>query len=506
MRPAAFRGARGPLWRVSGLSVAGALAFLTAHVVLGLSMRRWPVLASVHAVATLLVGLWWALLRPRPVQVAYVGAYIAGCEVLWRMSGASIFWEFGKYATCLVFGASILRLGRLRVPARVPAYFLLLLPSAVLTAVTFSASEARNRISFNLSGPLALMLSMWFFMGLRLSRSEIHRLLLAVTGPVLGVGAIAAAGLVTGDTVSFGHGSSFLASGGFGPNQVSAALSLGATAAFLLAQDALERLRLRVVMFLLMIVLAMQSALTFSRAGVYMLVASSLAGMLVGMRDRRRAALLLGMVAITAVLVLWIVVPAMTVITGGAIARRFADTGLTGRDTILEADLETWWNNPLLGVGPGGAMESRVSRLGAAVAAHTEFSRLLAEHGVFGLLAMVLLVVCAVKNIRRRTGGSAVLRVTMMSWSILFMLVDAMRLVAPAFAFGLASIGGIAVARRVAARPHMAEREKGPPAPVADRRGGIPASTRVDGVHAAPARAGRSGLLPDAVDIGEPLS
>jgi O-antigen ligase len=456
-RPATLREARGPLRRVSGLSVVGVLAFLAAHVVLGLSIRQWPALASVHAVATLLVGLWWALLRPRPMQVAYVGAYIAGCEVLWRMSEASIFWEFGKYATCLVFGASILRLGRLRVPARIPAYFLLLLPSAVLTAVSTSASEARNRLSFNLSGPLALMLAMWFFGGLRLSRSEIHRVLLAVMGPVLGVGAIAAADLLTAGTVTFGHGSSLLASGGFAPNQVSAALSLGAIAAFLLAQDELERLRLRVVMFLLMIILATQSALTFSRAGVYMLVASSLAGMLVGMRDMRRAALLFGMVAITAVLVLWVVVPAMTAVTGGGIVQRFADTGLTGRDTIFQADLETWWGSPLLGVGPGGAMAGRVSRVGAA-AAHTEFSRLLAEHGVFGLLAMVLLGVCAVKNIRRRTGGSAVLRVTMMSWSILFMLVDAMRLVAPAFAFGLASIGGIGVAGGVAARAGIAER------------------------------------------------
>jgi O-antigen ligase len=471
MRSASYRRIRDPLSKTGGPSLMGTLAFLAAHAMLGLGIRRWPALASVHAVVTLLVGLWWAL-RPNPVWVAYVGAYIAGSEVLWRMSEAAVFWEFGKYATCLVFGVSLLRLGRLQVPARIPAYFLLLLPSAVLTAVSTSASETRNRLSFNLSGPLALMLAMWFFRRLRLSQAEIHRVLLAVTAPVLGVGAIAAAGLLTADTVKFGHGSSLLASGGFAPNQVSAALSLAATAAFLVAQDARESPRLRALMFSVMIVLAIQSALTFSRAGVYMLVTGSLVGILVGVRDRRQAALLLGVVAIAAVLVLWAFVPVISEITGGAIVNRFADTGLTGRDSIIEADLETWWNNPVLGVGPGLAMEGRVSRFGAAAAAHTEFSRLLAEHGTFGLLAIVVLGACAFANVRGRTGGSTVLRVTMMSWSVLFMCVDAMRLVAPAFAFGLASIGGIGAPRSVAARSGIVEIEERPPTPGASRRTG----------------------------------
>ena len=55
---------------------------------------------------------------------------------------------------------------------------------------------------------------------------------------------------------------------------------------------------------------------------------------------------------------------------------------------ILLADLELWARNPILGVGPGMAAWGREEILDARISAHTEFSRLLAEHGLFGAAAL----------------------------------------------------------------------------------------------------------------------
>jgi hypothetical protein len=100
-------------------------------------------------------------------------------------------------------------------------------------------------------------------------------------------------------------------------------------------------------------------------------------------------------------------------------------------------DLELWRENPIFGVGPGMGMLYRVSML-KWVASHTEYSRLLAEHGVFGLMALLLLIVMAVRSIRR---GNSILgkamAASMIGWAFLFMMIDGMRLAAPAFAFGL---------------------------------------------------------------------
>src|SRR4051794_7125497 len=76
------------------------LAFLLIHIPFGVLVYKSSVLAYLHGLTALSVGLYYALSR-KGTHVAYVGAYIAGAEVLWRMSESSIVWEFGKYATSL---------------------------------------------------------------------------------------------------------------------------------------------------------------------------------------------------------------------------------------------------------------------------------------------------------------------------------------------------------------------------------------------------------------------
>ena len=84
------------------------------------------------------------------------------------------------------------------------------------------------------------------------------------------------------------------------------------------------------------------------------------------------------------------------------------------------------------------AYELREEYLGHKAMSHTEFTRLLAEHGVFGLLAIAILVSIAIANVHRQpiTFGKA-LFVGMLVWSSLFMMNAGMRLAAPAFLWGM---------------------------------------------------------------------
>jgi hypothetical protein len=95
--------------------------------------------------------------------------------------------------------------------------------------------------------------------------------------------------------------------------------------------------------------------------------------------------------------------------------------------------MDLWRQYPLLGVGPGG------SNFVGVGTTHTEFSRLPAEHGAFGFLALLLMLIAAAKQIHQaNTLKGKAIAVCLIGWSFLYMLNAAMRLVAPAFLFGLA--------------------------------------------------------------------
>ena len=409
------------------------LVFYMLHIPLALLIYRSPAIATAHALATFLVGLWWALrggghLAP----VAYVGAYIVGAEVLWRMAGAQVFWEFGKYACAAIFIAAMLRRNLFRGSWLPLLYFALLLPSAMLTVAAAGSSKAQEDISSNLSGPFALWICGWFFSHLRLSRQQLQRLLLALIGPVASVAVVTIYALRSSSDLTFSNNSNFVTSGGFGPNQVSNILGLGALMSFLLVMERSAELKLRALMFGVTFLCAIQCALTFSRGGLYSATGAAMAALLYLMKDRRSRVKVILISAILIGVANYIVLPRLDNLTGGALSTRLRTTDPTGRDRIAFEELEIWKENPVLGVGPGQA------RALTRAAAHTEFTRLVAEHGSLGFIALLLVITMGLRNLKgARTAKNKALVVAMMGWSFLFMVNAGMRLAAPSFAFGL---------------------------------------------------------------------
>jgi len=414
------------------------LFFLLAHVPIALLMKQLPSVATFHAIATLAVGLVWALSKRKTMlDVACVGAYIMGAEVLWRMTEAKVFWEYGKYATSAVFLTALLSRKQTEKPVLAFIYFLLLLPSAILTFTALPLSWARQEVSFNLSGPFSLMVCSWFFANLQLSKEDFHRLLKTALGPTVGIASIALYSTLTATEIHFTDESNFTTSGGFGPNQVASALGLGALFALLYILTEEKHTRLKTVMFALMLFLASQSALTFSRGGLWIAGISGLVVFLYLVRDKQTRFRVLSVAGLLFVVGQYILVPQLDAFTGGALSERFRNLSTTNRDLLIRADLAIFEEYPILGVGPGMAAYHRGAVVGVTGAAHTELTRLLAEHGLFGLVALFLLMIMGLQNFQRErsTQGRAIIA-GMVVWSLVYMLGNAMRTVAPSFNFG----------------------------------------------------------------------
>lgn len=428
----------GPPRTSFGVTPVWATAFLLVHVPLGLAMRAYPAVSTTHALLVFALGLGWAVAGYEN-RVAAWGAYVAACDVLWRMTGASVPWEFAKYALVLVFAFAILRSGRLWGSALPFIYMGLLIPSSLLVVWSLGPQVAFNGISFNLSGPLALAVAVWFFSRLTLTASDYAVLLIAMMGPIIGVGSIALSTIRSEAELTFTGASNLATSGGYGPNQVSSVLGLGALLLLLLFVTTHGPEWFRAVLFVLTVGLASQCALTFSRGGLLTAAGAAAAAVPFLVRDRgaRRRLLFGGTIALAVTVSL--IVPGLESFTGGALGARFEDMDTTGRDRIAMADLTIWKENPILGVGPGMGPASRLAVLGVALAAHTEWSRLVAEHGLLGFGAAICLIAMAWRACGRdRRPFERALAAALIVWAFLFMFHAGMRLAAPAFAMGLA--------------------------------------------------------------------
>jgi O-antigen ligase len=158
------------------------------------------------------------------------------------------------------------------------------------------------------------------------------------------------------------------------------------------------------------------------------------------LRDKRRRWVVLLSFLALGISFRVLVLPTIDAYTGGLVSARFTDDRLTGRDKIVQADLIIFRENPLLGVGPGQSKYGHEKTFRTA-SAHTEYSRLLAEHGSLGAVALVLLVAMGVTRLRRALHPlQRAVALSLGLWAALTMGHSAMRLAAPATMLALAGV------------------------------------------------------------------
>lgn len=408
------------------------LLFWFLHIPLGLVVRLNSVAATLHAALVLGLGLFVLFRNRRPEQIIYVVAYIAAAEPLWR-TRAYVNYEFSKYAVSFLLILAIIVQQRLLKANKLPIlYFLALLP-AILVLPAFD----REAISFNLSGPFTIAVAVVYFSTVRLNRQQIKALLYIVIAPIVAVAGIAFFSIATAEQLTFVQASNNLAAGGDGANQISAMLGLGAVLAFSAAVTYNEHSLLRLVFFGLTAWFLAQSSLTFSRGGLFTAIGAIGLAYFLLLQDRQLRGTLLFWSIVLAGLGSLVFFPLLDTFTGGQLSLRVQDSDTTGRGEVALVDIQLFLENPWLGLGPGQS-DIEHARLFRVTRAHTEYTRMLAEHGSFGLLALLLLLVMTLWPLLRPASAiSRSYKIIFVAWGLVTLAHVATRMAVPGLILGL---------------------------------------------------------------------
>jgi O-antigen ligase len=407
------------------------VGYVGANVALSFLAQRFVVVSTVWALATLLVGLV-VLSRPQASErMVIVASYIVGAELIWRGTHARVFWEYGKYALILVLGLAFLKAGRQRVEWRAIVFIACMVPS--LTVLPYFD---RQDVAFNISGPVSLGVAVLFFSNLVIDRRLLVRLCVIALGPIVGLAALSSIGTVLADPDRFIIGGK-TTTAGIGPNQVSSVFAVGMLLVVVLLLVGPRRRFFRIGLTGLGLWLTAQTLLSFSRGGLWTAAGSIVVASYFVLQDRRSRRFLVSAAGVVFLILRFAVFPATDRYTGGMVSQRFTSVNLTGRDKIMKADWIVFRENPLLGVGPGQSYGAHAITFRASEA-HTEYTRLLAEHGSLGVVAILMLASMTWSRLRQRqSADSKGLSLAFTAWALLYMGHSAMRLAAPAFMFGL---------------------------------------------------------------------
>ena len=130
--------------------------------------------------------------------------------------------------------------------------------------------------------------------------------------------------------------------------------------------------------------------------------------------------------------------------TDGLIDKRYANKDAagrikedvsTGRVELISSELEAFFENPLTGIGVGKVKEYREQREGVLAASHNEISRLLSEHGLAGVIALLILIIYPL--LYRLRNRRNFLFFPMLAFWFLTINHSSMRVAAPAFIYAL---------------------------------------------------------------------
>jgi O-antigen ligase len=421
---------------------------VAAQAGLALAMKSAPILGLIQAAGIVVLGLY-AIGKRNLVLLACLCAYLTGCEVLWRQVRAPLFFLMAPYAL-IVLSAFVVAvvLGRIGRDARIAIlYAALMLPSTVNTVRT-AGEGSRELISFALTGPLALAAFVAFTSQVSATPRAYRRILWtalvsAVAPLTVAVSEIRTA-LAEEGAIEFSGQSNFLTSGGFGPVQVSTVLGLGVVIAVVLILLETQKV-VKLLAAALALAFSVQSLLTFSRGGMFAAAIALSALAVVNARNRRIRNRIILIVGIALTVGYFAVVPWLSGFTGGAFGERFSDTE-SARTDLAANDLEIFIENPVFGVGPGmtkyqrltyGVCKLRSDDCANEASSHTEFTRMLGEHGLAGLIAIGAFGLLAFRSVRS-AARERPFAVAFVAWAVAQMFYANLRVVAVPFAFGLA--------------------------------------------------------------------
>lgn len=424
------------------------LRIIVIHLVFGY-LATFPFFPKLYGILVVFVPIVIIYLSKNENEESFIfSSYIVGVEVFIRMTGGLILYETGKYSVILFLVLGIL-LGKFKQVFSVQYvfYILLLLMGIAFTQVPEGESLRKN-ILFNLSGPIVLGVSAFYFYKRPISRKKLHDALFFMLLPLLSMVIYLYFRTPDLKEIVFNSEANFATSGGFGPNQVATAIGMGM---FILTVFLLPQIKLSGFLFLdaiFLIYFSYRGLLTFSRGGIITAFISLLLFSIFYVIHKKISFNVFFKYLFVIFFFLTSIWVYTSGITGGMLENRYTGRNKlgvkedisSGRLKIFEIQFDNFLTNPF-GIGVGnGKYERRKQIEKVTGASHNEVGRLLEEHGLIGFFLLILLMTVPILNfINADFYGKAFISGFYIIW---FLTINhsAMRIALPGFIYALTLI------------------------------------------------------------------
>lgn len=434
--------------RIKNLTGINYLNQVIFHLLIGFAIYQFRLLSVVYGLGILIYFVIKIMRESHnPLVVLRASAYIVAAEVFLRMTDGLIFYETGKYSVIL-FVAFGLYYHNFKKSANIFIVILLLLvPGIIVTYLDIGYEVSfRKNILFNISGELCLFASALFCYNRDVKINEYTRILDIMVLPIISLTAYLFFYTPNLQEVVTGADASFAASGGFGPNQVATVLGLGMFCIFVRLFLPYQNKVLRLVMYIILGLISFRALATLSRGGVFTAIIMAFVFLVSFLRYakpkiRYKALIKIFMVCIASLFV-WLI---SIIATNEMLYNKYTNRNAsgekqqdftTGRVEIIEGELQFFSKHPFFGVGAGMGKFNREKMHGELVASHNEITRLISEHGFFGIVSIILLMLIPLAHFFKDRRNIFIIPLVIF-W-LLTISHSAMRIAAPGFIYGLA--------------------------------------------------------------------
>ncbi len=425
------------------------IKLIVLHIGIAFAIYIMPILSSFYLIS--IFGYFFLKIikssgKQKTLEVLFSCAYVSGFEVFMRMTGGSILYEASKYMVIFFCMMGVISTHISQKSFIYVFYILLLIPSVFF--VGFNQGEdivIRKAIAFNLSGPVCLGVVAIFCYKKSIAYSDLQKILYYIALPIISTTTYLFLYRASVREVVYSTSSNFATSGGFGPNQVSTILGLGMFVFTVRFFSKAPYKLYKVINILLLFIMSFRAIITFSRGGVFVSIFIIVAFIFFyfkksNKKNKKRINYLLALFLIIGTLV-WI---SSSIETKGFIDKRYSNEDAlgrekkdvsTGRRELLSLELNAFLEHPIFGIGVGKSKGYRYEKTGIEAASHNEMSRILSEHGLFGLLAFVILFITPL--FFRMKNKSNIFFYSFFLFWFLTINHSSMRIAAPAFIYGL---------------------------------------------------------------------
>ena len=379
------------------------LFLILLHVFIGALGYVLPFTSKIYGYSIFIFGLYYIIKsQNRSNEALIVAAYVVGSEVFLRITGGNPLYEISKYGVMVFILLGMYYSGFSKGAAPYWTFLLLLVPSIVISTFALNfETDIRKAIAFNISGPVCLGIASLYTFRRKISLEDTNNILLSMGLPIISCMVYLTFYTPNIQEVVTGTESNFQTSGGYGPNQVATILGLGMFIFFSrIILDSKTKFQILINVFIALNI-TYRGMITFSCGGMitgFLMIFLLL--FFLYFKSNFAGKVKLNYIIVLLVIALIATWSYTSFQTGGLIDKRYANqdaagrakkSQLTGREEIATDEINIFLKNPIFGVGVGKGVEVRKLDTPDAALSHDEITRMLAEHGSLGVLALLIL-------------------------------------------------------------------------------------------------------------------